>query len=1506
MFYLKTMIYLHKITLFCLVFFPSLLFGQTEPTIGVCAGGSFTVCLQDSTYDLCTRIVVSNPRPIDSFVIRWTDNGPNKTLAGSNQPPDQRFIYNLGDFYNRSCDLEKEVRVTLLTYYPNSPRANNSSIITFLNPPKPSISLRGNLCANETISFISNPCPSNVKVVEWDYGDGVRDASGTHIYKNQGVYEVKLTVENPCGKRSVSQTVNIIGLPKAKAEIISGVQVVNGENIVCLSGGGTVQLQGKNSENTTRFRWTVTPTTGTTFLPKIDTCCPILRFTTAGSHTVTLEADNECRKPSRETLTFKVLAAQSLSLPRQDDACLPVNYRVTPIAGATYERIFNGTSAGNFDPNAGFNAGFGEHIIVAKLNNECGNQERRDTFKITESVAVQITSERGKTLCVNTSITLTANVPDGRWEGQDLSPTGVFTPKTDGRFTLTYARGGGVCEKKDTIIYVVVKAVALSLNPQNDECQSFTYRPMPILPNAIYAFDGVVFNPNDGIQAGLGLHTILVTLENACGKQEMRDTFTVAQAEVIKINTPRGQTVCSGKNIALSATPAGGTWSGQFVTASGSFTPQSAGTFLLTYTTGSGSCLQKDTISFVVLGTVSLRLNPQDNQCLPFKYRPSPIIPEAEYRLNGTVFNPNEGIDIPVGTHTIAASLKNICDSSRESITFQVTGLPIIDLKITDTVVCFQDNVLILKASASTNDGVWRGTGVERDTFLPQKAGFGTFQLTYSAGGVGCVAERSIAVKVIGVPVKTGLNDLTICDPQRASAVPLSGGSPAGGQYRLSSPTGAVITAVTPSVLGVGTHRIYYVVTDSTTSSLTCPSYAFFTVKIFGRPNGGIQSDSIKCTDTPLSMQASGGDIFAWDLGDNATKQGANIEHSYARAGNYTVRLIVASEAGCRDTLFKSIKIVAPANAVPSPKDTIVCHGGSVAYRIVSGQAESYTWFRDGVEVAKGIQPTPIGFENLEQNNKTYTLSLSMGVSVCPSQTQTMTITVRPKVKSVISASKSRICSNEPVQFAPNLSRGHIARWYWDLGNGVTSRDSAPPKMVYQTDTAVRFIKIQLIVEDTLCAIDTSSIQIEVIPLSTRAFLNVEQTRVCQGLPIRFINQSSRFANIIWRFGDDSPPSSDSIAVHIFKQIGTFTVALEAYNICGGYAKDSQRITVLPSPQLDSLTYKLVEKCAETRAQFKGHIKNNQPSVYTWHFSNGDSTQAAEPVVDFKTGGIYTARLTVLFASNGCFAQDSIRFSLKNPLVLKIDTLTPDNCGDNKGVIVVETTGGNQPYQYAVNDANFQFDKPLFRNLRGRETYNIFVKDAVGCTQATKTYLDGRPALEVSLGLDLRIDLGDSVLIKAETNFKSTKNTFRWLDTEGVRCADCAASSVRPKRTQTYRVLAKDSFNCEALDTVLVEVIVKRLIAMPNVFSPDDSGHNDKLFPSGGLGVEKVNYLRVYDQNGVLVYEKLDFQPNDATVGWNGAFKNQALVPQTVTYVMEALFYDDEKKIYKGNVLLIK
>jgi gliding motility-associated-like protein len=64
----------------------------------------------------------------------------------------------------------------------------------------------------------------------------------------------------------------------------------------------------------------------------------------------------------------------------------------------------------------------------------------------------------------------------------------------------------------------------------------------------------------------------------------------------------------------------------------------------------------------------------------------------------------------------------------------------------------------------------------------------------------------------------------------------------------------------------------------------------------------------------------SGNMQYSWDMGDGVSKTSTDVTYSYAKAGNYTVKLLLDAAGGCKDSISKNI-VVYP---VPSADFTIL------------------------------------------------------------------------------------------------------------------------------------------------------------------------------------------------------------------------------------------------------------------------------------------------------------------------------------------------------------------------------------------------------------------------------------------------------------------------------------------------------------------------------------------------------------------------------------------------------
>ena len=127
-----------------------------------------------------------------------------------------------------------------------------------------------------------------------------------------------------------------------------------------------------------------------------------------------------------------------------------------------------------------------------------------------------------------------------------------------------------------------------------------------------------------------------------------------------------------------------------------------------------------------------------------------------------------------------------------------------------------------------------------------------------------------------------------------------------------------------------------------------------------------------------------------------------------------------------------------------------------------------------------------------------------------------------------------------------------------------------------------------------------------------------------------------------------------------------------------------------------------------------------------------------------------------------------------------------------------------------------------------------------------------------------------------------------------------------PLNSITYALTVIDTNGCQAVDVVNIEVTKDRLVYIPSGFSPDGDGLNDRLTLYGGTGVAQVNYFRIFDRWGSLVYEINNRQPNIETEGWDGVLKGKELPTGVYIYIAEVVFTDGWVEQYKGDITLIR
>ncbi len=261
-----------------------------------------------------------------------------------------------------------------------------------------------------------------------------------------------------------------------------------------------------------------------------------------------------------------------------------------------------GVSGNKFDPSV---AGVGSHIIRYNITNAEGCSDT-DTAIVKVMPVPDATIDPVPTLCItDTTITLTAASDGGIWSGPGVTGN-IFNPAISGygnhqiEYKIVDSNG---CMDSD-LITITVATPDATIIPIDTLC--INHAPITLIAHdmgGVWSGPGVTDDKFDPAIAGPGTHTIHYSIVNPeCSDSDTED-ITVVPIPVVDINRV-GTVYINGPAINLTATPAGGIFSGPAVTGY-VFDPAEAGlgTHVISYETimDKYGCYGTDTIHIQVL-----------------------------------------------------------------------------------------------------------------------------------------------------------------------------------------------------------------------------------------------------------------------------------------------------------------------------------------------------------------------------------------------------------------------------------------------------------------------------------------------------------------------------------------------------------------------------------------------------------------------------------------------------------------------------------------------------------------------------------------------------------------------------------------------------------------------------------------------------------------------------------------------------------------------------------------
>ena len=688
-------------------------------------------------------------------------------------------------------------------------------------------------------------------------------------------------------------------------------------------------------------------------------------------------------------------------------------------------------------------------------------------------------------------------------------------------------------------------------------------------------------------------------------------------------------------------------------------------------------------------------------------------------------------------------------------------------------------------------------------------------------------------------------------------------------------------------------------------TSLGCSVSYNFTKLYFGTPpikhTAYAKKNTICGSDTAVFVtKAINANRYFWDFGDGTTASSTDtiITHKYNTVGNKIVQVkpyYNECEAPFITFPLSVVGVIAKYTFLNncSNKNTYTISDVS------SGVGTSKLWnFGDGIQQANVIN-TVHSFPISGQFKTTF--SLIDTITGCADSTYKVIYTANPSLYSIDSA----LCKNATVTVSiVDNYKNPYAMYTWNVA-GSQMWPVANPSITIKADTLGNFNNFVIINNGAGNCLDTINLKKPIIVKGPKLNFTIPSV-TCLNTTLIVTNnlQSLGAADSVktwyWNLGNSN--KNDSLfqpAPFQFSSPGSYDVTLTAVDLNGCLNSLTKTITINPIPFLhimpesDSVCY------GQPLTMMAFHTNN-----ILWFPANniscaGCDTITAKPLVSTK----YYCTATNSF---GCSASDSNYIEVSIPFSASVSSGTVYICQKESTAVTINPTGKKILWSPATGLSDATVYNPVIAPMQNT-TYTATLTDSIGClTNSSKAlvnvYVKSLPLVDA--GLDKYYSM--STWYFFTPTYSSNVISYLWTPATLLNCNDCAKPEGVANYTQEYILKVTSDSGCVATDSVTIfEKYSGVTIFIPTAFSPNNDNLNDLFYPIT-RGVKSIKKFIIYNRQGMIVFEAVNFSPNNKLYGWDGRFKGALQATDTYVYTIEAINEIGGNYFKKGSVLLVR
>ncbi|MDX1653404.1 MAG: PKD domain-containing protein [Brumimicrobium sp.] len=711
---------------------------------------------------------------------------------------------------------------------------------------------------------------------------------------------------------------------------------------------------------------------------------------------------------------------------------------------------------------------------------------------------------------------------------------------------------------------------------------------------------------------------------------------------------------------------------------------------------------------------------------------------------------------------------------------------------------------------------------------------------------------------------------------------------------------------------GIGDYTIMLIAQYNT----VCADTAYYDLVI-----GGVTADmppldstcinsSVNFSENSTTVGNMVVDSWQWNFGDGSPVSTIpNPSHVFNASGDLTVQLVVGTDAGCYDTITRDIFVQGLPDADVGPDTTACFNNPNINLNGVITNATGGVWVGNGgsfnpntTDLNANYDPDPAEISA----GSTFVILSTTGNGFCPSNQDTLFIdfidgpTVDAGPDQEVCADTSSVPLSGTFQYSGGVE------WYTVTGQGSFGSSTSANTVYFPHPNDVAADSVQIFIQTTIngnCFGATDSMWIFFFDPPTISL--VYPDTICANNPV-VLDANSTTGSGIWSTAGDGQFTSDTsnTTTYIHGPLdlsnGEVEIYFESINNGGcQIQRDTINVTVLPSPEID---FTFSEECYGKETEFTSTVTSTDPITgYSWIY---DGTQfSTDPNPNYILPDVGTNDVTaIVYSQNGC--SDTITKPVFTFYLPVVDFNTPAPCLNGgtqyfDGTTVVGDSAVS--WEWNFGDGNSSSDQNPLHQYGSANDYNVqlIVTTSQGCVDSLSNLITIFPGPDAAFSAT-----PSNAYVFENINFIDLSTSdfplVSWLwDFDDGNFSVNQNTSYNYSDGGDYEVMlvVEDSNGCIDTAKNIVHIYLPPIV--PTGFSPNGDNNNDFLFVYGGP-YETLDF-KVYNNWGEVIFES-----NDASIGWDGKYKDVDQPIGVYVWTVKAVTNDGKVHELSGDTSLIR